>query len=616
LGTSGGRGAGRGGRGGRGAGAGAANLKDTSKYPRQPAVRVVWSRDSSKFALTRADTRKVAELWVIHSLHNPRPTLETYKYAMPGEVNVPQYSLWVFDVASKKATEVKAEAFADQHVAVETAPVTNKQRAAMAPGEMPPAIWLGGADDKFYMTRISRDLHKVDFCVASTAEGTVKPIIAERENVYIDTKPLRLVDHGTELLVWSDRDGWGHYYLYGTDGTLKHQVDKGEFVAGDIEAVDEATSTMDFTALGYKAGENVYDTHLYRIGLDGTGMRALDGGNATHAIAASDDGKYFVDSFSRVNRAPEADLYSTAGRVLKLETTDMAALKAAGYQFPTPFSVKADDGITDLYGVMFKPFDFDPHKKYPLIEYVYPGPQTESVETTFNPKSPQMTLAQFGFIVIEVGNRGGSPLRDSWYHTYGYGNMRDYGLADKKRAAEELGQRYPYIDLTRVGITGHSGGGFMSTAAILEYPDFFKVAVSESGNHDNNVYNNTWSEKHDGIQEIDGKDGKATFKFSVDKNSDLARNLQGHLLLSTGDMDNNVSMANTMRLANALIRANKRFDLVMLPGERHGYASDTNWFFWRKADYFCQYLLGSAPHGADMVELQREVAANGKGKKN
>ncbi|MGH3180782.1 MAG: alpha/beta hydrolase family protein, partial [Streptosporangiaceae bacterium] len=367
-----------------------------------------------------------------------------------------------------------------------------------------------------------------------------------------------------------------------------------------------------FTAMGYKAGENVYYSHLYRIGLDGAGMRALDGDNATHALHASDDGEYFVDTGSRADIAPESDLVGQAGHIAKLETTDLKALMAAGYQFPMPFTVKADDGITDLYGVMFKPFDFDPHKKYPLIEYVYPGPQTESVEATFNPKSAQMTLAQFGFIVIEVGNRGGSPQRDSWYHTYGYGNLRDYGLADKKRAAEELAQMYPFIDINRVGITGHSGGGFMSTAAILEYPDFFKVAVSESGNHDNNVYNNTWSEEHHGIQEVDGPDGKTTFQFTIDKNSDLAANLKGHLLLSTGDMDNNVSMANTMRLANALIRANKRFDLVVLPGERHGYASDTDYFFWRKADYFCQYLLGSAPDGADMTMLQREVAENGK----
>jgi dipeptidyl-peptidase-4 len=590
--------------------------QDHNAQPRVAAVRLVWSRDSSEFAFIRADTRKVAELWVIHSLHRPRPTLETYKYAMPGEVNVPLYSAWAINVATHKAVPLNAARFPDQHLQIETEPVTNAERAAAAKGATPAAIWLGGADHKLYLTRISRDLHKIDFCTADPTTGVVTPIIKERSNVYIDNKPLRLVAHGTGLLVWSDRNGWGHYYLYGTDGTLKHQVDRGQFVAGSIAGVDDATNTMYFNALGYKSGEDVYYSHLYRIGLDGQGMKAIDPAIANHAIVASDDGHYFVDTYSRVDTAPEIDLDNTAGQELRLERTDVKALEAAGYKFPMPFSVKADDGITDLYGVMFRPFDFNPKLKYPLIEYVYPGPQTESVEATFNPKSPQMLLAQFGFIVIEVGNRGGSPLRDSWYHTYGYHNLRDYGLADKKRAAEELAQRYGYIDINRVGITGHSGGGFMSTAAILEYPDFFKVAVSESGNHDNNVYNNTWSEKHDGIREVDEKNGEAKFIFSIDKNSSLAKNLKGHLLLSTGDMDNNVSMVNTMRLANALIRANKRFDIIMLPGERHGYASDTNWFFWRKADYFCRYLLGWAPTGADMVELQRDVAETDKVKKH
>ncbi|HXR97332.1 MAG TPA: DPP IV N-terminal domain-containing protein [Terriglobales bacterium] len=616
LGTQGGGAAGRGARGagnGRGATPPNPKLHDNSKNPRTAAIRVVWSKDSSKFALTRVDDRKVADLWVIHSLHNPRPTLETYKYAMPGEENVPQYEMWVFDVAGKKATKVNLTGFKDQHIGIETERVTNRERDAMPAGQQPEAIWLGGANDKFYISETSRDLHKVDFATVATSDGTVNSIIQERANVYIDTKPLRLINHGTELLVWAETDGWGHYYLYGTDGTLKHQIDKGEFVANDIVAVDEATNTLYFTAMGYKAGENVYYNHLFRIGLDGTGMKMVDTGNAAHALTASDDGRYFVDTASRVDSAPESDLYDQAGtRVAKLETTDLRALNAAGYKFPQPFSVKADDGITDLYGVMYKPFDFDPNKKYPLIEYVYPGPQTESVSTNFTPKSAQMTLAQFGFIVIEVGNRGGSPLRDKWYHTYGYGNLRDYGLADKKRAAEELAQIYPYIDINRVGITGHSGGGFMSTAAMLVYPDFFKVAVSESGNHDNNVYNDTWSEKYNGIKEIDGPDGKVSFQYSIDRNSDLAANLKGHLMLSTGDMDNNVSMANTMRMANALIRANKRFDMVVLPGERHAYSSDTDYFFWRKADYFCQYLLGDAPHDAEMSELQREVAETGK----
>lgn len=616
LGTTGGgrggRGAGRGGRGGA-AGASANTQRDTSKYPRKPAVRIVWSKDSSKFALERSDERKVGFLWVIHSLHNPRPTLETYKYAMPGDANVTENELWIFDVASQKGLKASADAFPDQRLSIQTAPVTNRERDTLPPGQQAASVWLGGANGSLYVERISRDMHKVDYCTVSTSDGAVKPIIEERENVYIMTKPLRLVDHGQDLLVWSERDGWGHYYLYGTDGTLKHQVDKGEFVAGNIVSTDDATAALYFGAYGFKSGENVYDSHLYRIGYNGAGMQALDAGSATHALSASDDGKYFVDTSSRVDTAPTSDLDGDTGRLLHLETTDVTALKAAGYQYPTPFTVKAADGITNLYGVMFKPFNFDAHKKYPLIEYVYPGPQTESVESTFNPKSAQVQLAQFGFIVIEVGNRGGSPERDSWYHTYGYHNLRDYGLADKKRAAEELAQMYPFIDINRVGITGHSGGGFMSTAAILEYPDFFKVAVSESGNHDNNIYNNTWSEEHNGIEEVDGKDGKATFTdYKVDTNVALAANLKGHLLLSTGDMDNNVNMSNTMRLVNALIRANKRFDLVVLPGERHGYSSDTEYFFWRKADYFCQYLLGASPHDADMDMLQREVAETGK----
>jgi dipeptidyl aminopeptidase/acylaminoacyl peptidase len=586
--------------------------KDTSAHPRMPAVRVVWSADSSKFALVRRDERKVGDLWVIHTLHNPRPTLQTYKYAMPGDQYVPQDEIWVFDVATHKGLKLNAAGFPDQSVGIETEPVSNRERDLLPQGSRPASIWLGGASDKLYVTRVSRDFHRVDYCVASTTDGTVKPIIEERSNVYIMRKPLRLADHGQWLLVYSERSGWGHYYLYGLDGKLKNQVDTGQFMADRVVAVDDATRTLYFTAYGYKAGENDYYGHLYRIGLDGSGMAALDPQDADHEISASDDGQYFVDTYSRVDTAPESDLLNRNGRELKLETTDVRALLAAGFQFPTPFKVKADDGITDLYGVMFKPFDFDPHKKYPLIEFVYPGPQTEEVDYKFNPTSAQMTLAQFGFIVIEVGNRGGSPQRDSWYHTYGYGNLRDYGLADKKRAAEELAQAYPFIDINRVGITGHSGGGFMSTAAMLVYPDFFKVAVSESGNHDNNVYNNTWSEEHNGIYEQDGKDGSAKFYSSIEKNSDLAANLKGHLLLATGDMDDNVHMANTMRMANALIRANKRFDIFILPGERHHYGSDTDYFFWRKADYFCQYLLGSSPQGADMTMLQREKAESGR----
>jgi len=300
---------------------------------------------------------------------------------------------------------------------------------------------------------------------------------------------------------------------------------------------------------------------------------------------------------------------------MELETTDLSLLTAAGYKFPETFVVKADDGITDLYGVMYKPFDFDPKKKYPIIEYVYPGPQTEAVNKSFT-KGMDRTerLAQFGYIVITVGNRGGNPSRSKWYHTYGYGNLRDYGLADKKTAIEQLAAKYPYIDDTKVGITGHSGGGFMSTAAMLVYPEFFKVAVSNAGNHDNSIYNRWWSEKHHGVKEVVSLKGDTSFKYSIDKNPDLAKNLKGHLLLMHGDVDNNVHPANTIRVANALMKAGKRFDFLIIPGQRHGFGDMTEYAFWKLADHFNKYLIGdfSSPEEVDLTEMDRDIEKTGK----
>lgn len=298
---------------------------------------------------------------------------------------------------------------------------------------------------------------------------------------------------------------------------------------------------------------------------------------------------------------------------MDLETADFSSLMASGYRFPEPFVVKADDGITDLYGVMYKPFDFDSTKKYPIIEYVYPGPQTEAVNTAFSRGMDRVDrLAQLGFIVITVGNRGGHPSRSKWYHTFGYGNLRDYGLADKKAAVEQLSDRFDFIDISRVGIHGHSGGGFMSTAAMLVYPDFFKVAVSSAGNHDNSIYNRWWSEKHHGVKEVISDKGDTSFVYNIEKNPDLAKNLKGHLMLVHGDVDNNVHPANTIRMVNALIRANKRFEMLMLPGQRHGFGDMTEYFFWRMADFFTKHLLGDdTERPVSIIEMDREAEQTG-----
>lgn len=608
-------------------------FSERNKTPRVPSIRVIWSRDSKKISVVKVDQRKVADLWVLNSLSNPRPKLETYRYGMPGEANQPQSEIELFDIASKARTKVKTDRFKDQTVSIYTAPVSNiereraraiqidrtgdqdqqqQQQGGGGPAAGVEAQWLSDTPDKLYFNRTSRDMHRVDVCVADTATGEVKTLIEERLNTYIEFKPLILINNGQELVHWSERDGWGHYYLFDANGALKNQITSGEFYADSVENVDARTRTLYITANGREAGEDPYYEHAYRVGLDGNGMKLLDPGDASHAVSMSDSGKYFVNNSSRVNSAPESLLYDNLGnKLMALENTDVSALAESGFKFPEPFKVKADDGITDLFGVMYKPFDFDPNKKYPIIAYVYPGPQTESVTKTFTPRNDRMTLAQLGFIVIEVGNRGGNPQRSKWYHNYGYGNLRDYGLADKKSAIEQLARRMPYIDIDKVGIFGHSGGGFMSTAAMLVYPDFFKVAVSSSGNHENNIYNRAWSEKHDGVKEVTDKDGNIKFEYDIDKNSELAKNLKGRLMLATGDIDDNVHPANTYRMADALIKANKRFDLFVIPGKRHGYGDATNYFFWVRADYFCKYLIGDSTSSVDMVELNKEREQSG-----
>ncbi|MEI6669760.1 MAG: DPP IV N-terminal domain-containing protein [Acidobacteriota bacterium] len=571
--------------------------------PRVPAIGMVWSKDSKKFAAVRTDVRKVGDLWVINALATPRPKLETYRYAMPGEENVDQQELLVFDRETTKRVTAKADAFKDQSLQIATA----RPDAHARDKEKTEPIWVGESTATVYFWRTSRDLHRIDVCAANTETGEVKAIVEERLNTYVETQPLWTVGGGQEFIHWSERDGWGHYYLFDAAGKLKSQITSGEFVTGPIQWVDEKLRVMYFMANGREAGEDPYFTHLYRINLDGTGLKLMTPGDATHTSAVSDSGKFFVNTYSTVATAPASVLIDSAGlKLADLETTDVTALTDAGFKFPEPFKVKADDGITDLFGVIYKPFDFDPAKRYPIIAYVYPGPQTESVSKAFTPRSQSITLAQMGFVVIEVGNRGGNPQRSKWYHNFGYGNLRDYGLSDKKAAIEQLARKNPWIDVNRVGIYGHSGGGFMSTAAMLVYPDFFKVAVSSSGNHENNIYNRWWSEKHHGVKEVVGKDGKITFEYSIEKNSDLAKNLKGHLLLVTGDIDDNVHPANTLRMVDALIKANKRFDFFMLPGQRHGYGDMGDYFFWLRADYFAKHLLGASADSVDVIELTRE----------
>lgn len=586
--------------------------KKDKELAKRKSARIAWSADSKKFSYERTDYRKVKALWVINSVANPRPTLETYKYVMPGDKNAPQKSLWFFDMESKEGKEYDVSKFKDQKINVHSAFLSNKEKIA----EYVPRTWLSESSNKVYFSRTSRDLHKNNFCVLDLETAEVDVLIEEELNTYIETKTTYLIKNTEEIIYWSERDGWAHFYLYDSKGNLKNQITSGAWHCENIVKVDEKNRILYFVANGLEKDENPYYQHLYKVNFDGSGLRILNKGNYTSSGLSgwrgtklmSDSYKYFINNYSRVNSTPKSEIRDNYGRlVMELETADLRNLFAAGYTFPEPFKAKAADGITDIYGVMYKPFNFSATHKYPIIEYVYPGPQTEAVNYSFSSRMNNTDrLAQLGFIVISLGNRGGHPARSKWYHNYGYGNLRDYGLADKKYVAEQLADRYEFIDIDRVGIAGHSGGGFMSTAALCQYPDFFKVAVSSSGNHENNIYNRWWSETHHGVKEIIEKEKETKFIYEIEKNSQLAKNLKGKLLITTGDIDNNVHPGNSIRMANALIKANKRFDFFNFPGQRHGYGDQAEYFFWLKADYFCQHLIGDYSISTDIFEMRRE----------
>lgn len=559
------------------------------------AAPVEWLAGSKYFYVEREDKRKMESLYLVNTVTQGRPTLNEYKYSMPGDKNIRKNELHVFSVDQRKEVEFPIEKWKDQTLTV---------------------YKIGKPVKNLYLLRKKRTCDEVEFCRVIPETGEVKVVIHEKCEPYFNDQlfNVHLLHDGEEIVWWSERTGHGHYYRYDKDGNLKNVITSGGWTAGKIVKVDTVKQTLYFEAYGQKKGEFPYFALLNKVRLDGKGdVQLLTPELATHKVHFLAGGRYFVDNFSRVDMEPRSVLRNSDGKiVLELASPDLSRLYETGWKMPEPFTVKAADNMTDLYGYMWKPADFDSTKRYPIISYVYPGPQTEavpfefSVVTAFN----NAALAQVGFIVVTFGHRGGSPLRDRWYHTYGYGNLRDYPLADDKYGLEQLIDRYPFIDGERVGIFGHSGGGFMSTAAICTYPDFYKAAVSSAGNHDNNIYNIWWGETHHGIKErvvtekkkvknpVTGKDSTITVKTvefekpNIPTNIELASRLKGHLLLVAGDADNNVHPANTMRMVDALMKAGKNFDMFILPGQGHGYRGIALDFFKRKLWFhFGKYLL-------------------------
>lgn len=580
-------------------GPGTADLYATDKDAKEKnRPDIVWSPNSKNFAIIRTDNSRVKDMWVVNSLAKPRPELQTYKYHMPGEKEAPKRYLYIYNVDDSLWTLVKTDRFKDQNLEIHQVPKSPR----ISFDEIKHDVWLG-SDEFFLLTRTSRDHKRVDLCRVEVDADSVQVLIEERFNTYIETRtPVVFNDN---IIWWSERDGWAHLYRYDFNGNFLNRITNGDYHVDEMTAVDTSRNRIYYIANGVDKQINPYYSHTYSIGIDGSDLKVINAGNFDNKTYTIDNGVYSVNNYSTVDSAPKSNLTDRNGNVImELEVADLSQLFKMGYRFPEKFNVKAADGKTNLYGVMYKPFDFDSTKSYPIIEYVYPGPHTEEVNTSWSNKMDMRDrLAQIGFIVITVGNRGGHPSRSKWYHNYGYRNLRDYGLEDKKYVIEQLAAKHNYIDKERVGIHGHSGGGFMTAAALLKYPDFFKVGVASAGNHENQIYNRWWGEQHHGVEEVISAKGDTTFNFNVSTTTEIASRLKGNLLLVTGDIDNNVHPANTYRLARALIKSNKRFDIFVMPGQRHSYGQLNEYFFWLTADYFSEHLLGNMQESVDIKEI-------------
>ncbi len=562
------------------------SVADDKKY----SASAYWLNRSGKLFALREDKRKVADLAVINSLAKPRPEIVTYKFPMPGDKHVVQYEMFLFDAASEGVKKIDVSKYDDQKIILQQTLVNG--RMMLFAGD------ISSSDRYVYFLRRSRTNDQMDLCRLDALSGKVDELISETCKPHFNDQLFncRILNNGNDILWWSERSGYGQYYLYDRNGKLKKVLTQERFVAGDILSIDTLKRSFVFEGYGREKDINPYYRMYYRVNFDGSGFTLLTPGNGYHDIRLQQNGKYIVDTYSRVDMPAVTELRNYDGKlILELEKQDISALTAAGWKAPAMLKVKASDGKTDLYGVMYTPFHMNPSKKYPVISNVYPGPQEDYIPKKFSiDDNYNQSLAELGFVVVNVACRGSSPYRGREFHSHSYGNLRDYALADDKYVLEELGRKYSFMDMSRIGIYGHSGGGFMSATALLTYPDFYKVAVAASGNYDSNIYTQWWGETYHGVWK--NNDG---FVSNIPSTADLAANLKGRLLLITGDMDRNVHMANTLRLADALIKKNKRFDMMVLPGKDHGLGD--KYYINLVRYYFLEHLLKHRVNDVDII---------------
>ena len=554
---------------------------------------LAWSPDSKK--LVAYHVRPGYDRLVTYVESSPseqiQPKTTTVHYAKPGDP-VDIASPVLFDVATKQAIQIDNKLFPN-------------------PFDLSGPVWW--KDSRGFTFEYNQRGHQVYTVIEVNAQtGAARPLIAETSKTffyYSDLGPglsagrryRHDVDDGKEIIWASERDGWEHLYLYdGATGEVKNQITKGDWLVRNVDYVDDAKRQIWFEAGGSIAGQDPYFTQYYRINFDGTGLTRLTDANGMHTVSFSHDRKFYVDSWQRVDLAPVAQLRRTSDQavVLDLDKGDTTALLAAGFRFPEVFVAKGRDGKTDIWGTITRPLHFDPKLKYPVIENIYAGPQGSFVPKTFSAVAPDQALAELGFIVVHIDGMGTSN-RSKAFHDVAFKNLADAGFPDRILWHKAVAAKYPYYDISRVGIFGTSAGGQSALGALLFHPEFYKVSVSNSGCHDNRMDKMWWNEQWMGWP--------IGPQYAASSNVDNAYRLQGNVLLIAGEMDTNVDPASTLQVVNALVKAHKHFDMLYIPGQNHGVGilADENY----RDDYFVHDLLGVEPPDWNKVSLKMDDEA-------
>jgi len=562
---------------------------DNAGWKQTGAAILLWSPDSTRIATFQQDQRKTGEMYLV-PVANTHPELKAWKYPLVGDRNVTMIERVVIDVNARKTVRLKMPP--DQHRS------SLCDDVACDGDKWEDVEWSPDGSQLAFVST-SRD-HKQEWMrVADVSSGEVRDVMGETVKTFFTSGDGKVNWHylpgSNEILWFSERDDWGNLYLYDlATGKLKNQITHGEGNVTQVLDVDEKARTIYFVGVGREPGRDPYFHHFYSVHFDGTGLRLLTPEDADHDIKVSKNGRYFVDSYSTPQRPAITVVRDRDGKtVMDVATQDISKLREAGWVPPTSIRVKGRDGKTDLYGLMFKPSHFDSSQKYPIVNLVYPGPQIGSCGSRqFRAAHGDLqSLAELGFIVVCIDGMG-TPSRSKSFHEAYYGNLGDNTIPDQVAGMKDLAAQYSFIDLDRAGIYGHSGGGNATVAALFHYPDFFKVGIAESGNHDERDYEDDWAEKWAGL-EVKHPDGTSNYDSQANQNT--AKDLKGHLLLAHGTMDDNVPPNNTMLVVDALIKANKDFDLLLIPNAAHGYGAAGQYMTRRRWDYFVRYLGGGIP---------------------